>query len=45
MTELNDILLNRMTNIWSKQAHVQGFDFEPITFKKAVSIFERIEMI
>ena len=32
VTELNDILLNRMTNRWSKQAYVQGFDREFISF-------------
>ena len=32
--ELNGIILNRMPNVWSRQAYVQGFDFEYITFKK-----------
>ena len=31
ITELNEILLNIMPNIWSKQAYVQGFDCEFIT--------------
>ena len=26
VTELNEILLNSMPNIWSKQAYLQGFD-------------------
>ena len=30
VTELNEILLNSMSNSWSKQAYVQGFDCEPI---------------
>ena len=33
-----------MPNIWSKQAYVQGFDFESITFKKSVNMFERMEI-
>ena len=37
--ELNETLLNSMPNSWSKQAYVQGFDCEFITFKKAVNMF------
>ena len=33
-----------MTNIWSRQANVQGFDCETITFKNAVNMFERMEI-
>ena len=33
VTDLNEIILNNMTNIWSKQAYLQGFDCEYITFK------------
>ena len=33
-TELNEILLNSMPNIWSKQAYGQGFDCETISFKR-----------
>ena len=33
-----------MTNGWSKKAYVQGFDFESITFKKYVNMFERMEI-
>ena len=33
MTDLNEILLNIMTNIWIKQAYVQEFYFEYIIFK------------
>ena len=29
-TELNEILLNIMPNIWNSQAHVHGFDCETI---------------
>ena len=32
-TELNEILLNRMPNIYIRQAYVQGFDCENINFK------------
>ena len=27
VTKLNDIILNRIPNICSKQSHVQGFDY------------------
>ena len=30
VTKLNEILLNSMPKIWSKQAYVQGFDCETI---------------
>ena len=33
-----------MHNIWSKQAYVQGFDFESILFKKYVNTFEQMEI-
>ena len=39
ITEFNEILLNGMTNIWSKQDCVQCFDYESILFKKAVKLF------
>ena len=42
--ELKKILLNSMPNSWSRQAYIQGFDCESITFKKAVNIFERMEI-
>ena len=42
VTELNEIILNIMPNSWSKQAYVQGFDCESISFKKSVNMFERI---
>ena len=38
--ELNEIFLNRMPNVWSKQAYVQGFYNETISFLWAVTIFE-----
>ena len=44
VTELNEILLNSMPKIWSKQAYVQGFDCETISFKKAVNMFEHMEI-
>ena len=33
-----------MHNIWSKQAYVQGFDCESITFEKDVNMFDRMEI-
>ena len=30
VTELNEILLNSMPNIWSKQAYVQGFNCDSV---------------
>ena len=44
VTELNEIFLNIVPNSWSKQAYVQGFGCESISFKKAVNMFERIEI-
>ena len=43
-TELNKILLNSMTNIWSKQAFVKGFDCITIFFKKAVNMFKHMKI-
>ena len=31
VTELDEILLNGISYSWSKQAYVQGFDYESIT--------------
>ena len=33
-----------MPNSWSKQACVQGFYCKPISFKKNVNMFERMEI-
>ena len=33
-----------MPTIWYKQAYLQGFDCESITFKKAFNMFKRIEI-
>ena len=33
-----------MPNIWSKQAYVQGFDCKSISFKKAVNMFEHMDI-
>ena len=33
-----------MPNSWYRQAYVQGFDCECITFKKSVNMFERMEI-
>ena len=43
-TELNEIVLNIMTNGWSKRAYVQGFDSGYITFKAYANMFERTEI-
>ena len=32
-TDLDEMFLNSMTNIWSRQAYMQGFDCEPIALK------------
>ena len=34
VTELKNILINIMPNIWSKQAYVHGFDCKPISKKQ-----------
>ena len=44
VTELYEILLNSMPTRWSKQACVQGFDYETIYFKTAVNMFECMEI-
>ena len=43
-TYLIGIILNSIPNICSKQAYVQGFDCETISFKKAVNMFELMEI-
>ena len=37
-------LLNTMPNRWSKKVYVQGFYYESILFKKAVNMFERMDI-
>ena len=44
VTELNEHFLNIIPNSWNKQAYVQVFDCESITFKASVNIFERMEI-
>ena len=44
VTELNENLLNSMPNSWSKQAYVQGFYCGNISFKRAVNMFEHMEI-
>ena len=44
VTEINELLLKSMPTSWSIQDFVQGFDCEYITFKKAVNIFECMEI-
>ena len=43
-TEFKETILNSMNNSWSKQAYVQGFDCESILFKKAVNMFEWMDI-
>ena len=45
VTELNEILSNRMPNIRSKQAYFQGFNWEYILFKNTTNMFERMEIL
>ena len=42
VTELNENMLNIMPNSWIKQAHVQVFDWDFITLKKAVNMCEHM---
>ena len=42
--ELNENLFNSMPNIWSKQAYLQGFNFENTFLKRYVKMFERKKM-
>ena len=44
VTKLNGIILTNMKNICLKQAYVQGFECGNISFKKAVSMFESMEI-
>ena len=44
VVELNGILLNSMPNSWNKQAYVQVFDCESISFLKAVNMFEQMDI-
>ena len=44
VAELNEILINSMPNVWSKQAYVQSFDCDTISFLKDVNMFERMEI-
>ena len=44
MMELNEILLNIIPNSWSKNAYVQVFDCNYITFKTAFNMFERMDI-
>ena len=44
VTKLNGNLLNSMPNSWYKQANAQGFDCEYMFFKKAVNMFEHMDI-
>ena len=41
---LNEIILNNMPNILSKKSYVQGFGCKSISFKKAVNMFDCMEI-
>ena len=42
--DLNEIFLKSMPNIWSRQACVQRFYCESITFKESINVFECMEI-
>ena len=44
VTELKLFLLNSAHNSWSKQAFVQGFYCEYISFKKPINTFDQIDI-
>ena len=44
VTKINKIPINSMSNSYSKKAYIQGFDCESITFKKAVNMFDHMEI-
>ena len=44
VTKQNEILLNIMTNSCSKEAYVQGFYCGSTSFKRAVNMFEHMEI-
>ena len=41
--ELNEILLQSTLSSWARQAYIQGWDFEEITYKDTCNIVERME--
>ena len=44
VTEINEIILKSIPKIWYRQEYVKGFDCEYIYFKKAVNMFESMEI-
>ena len=42
--ELNKILLQSLSNEWTKQAYLQGWDLEVIIYKDTCKMFERMEI-
>ena len=44
VTELNEIFINSMPNSWSNQVYVQGFYCRYITLKKAVNMFDHMDI-
>ena len=44
VTDIYKISLNSTPNSWSKKAYVQGFDYEYITLKADVNLFECMEI-
>ena len=41
--ELNEIIISRMHNVWSKQAYLKGF-FSKFPTKRQINIFERMDI-
>ena len=44
LTKLNDNFLNSMSNSWSKQAYLQGFEYKYITLK-TVNMIEHMDIV
>ena len=42
--ELNDTLLHAVPNGWTKQAYLQGWEFEGKSYKDTCNFFERMEI-
>ena len=42
--DLNGTHIHIIPNGWSKQAYLQGFSFESVPFKKAINMFEHMEI-
>ena len=42
--QLNEILLQIISNGWISQVYAQGFYFEYVTFKQVINMFDSIEI-